>query len=411
MTEQQTDEEFLEAVWAAACTWVKHELRTQVIIMDICWSGAPGELEILFSGRRDEAPQALDTVLFSLSDAGFRHHRVMQLTDEITSIFVTREPLPASVAASRDEATRQAIADATGAKGQRQLAVFEAATADVMDLIRDGAISVGMRPWAERPGGVEIVLTEHRDTAASVTVTMGLYNAGYRSHISESGPAGNPRVTVIKMSDLDPEPPIEMVAVEDLHKHLGRLVAFHRGRSYEVLGVGLMADESVERDVVVPAPSFNLLGRPNAPGSTMTIRAFVDDEYPVTDCPVDPAARAELIRKGHHLMPAEVTAGWPGSPDAHLRLARTLDEPTKAVWNAALTRTSDLLAQQKATMTIAPDGVSRLEIVVSGPDDQVDLVAARATWGLQDAGYEHTVRAEGPFVFLIHVTRPAGSKR
>ncbi len=98
----------------------------------------------------------------------------------------------------------------------------------------------------------------------------------------------------------------EMTRTDELERHVGRLVAFARGRWYEVLAVGpVVADE---RSVTVPAPRHGVLQRPVPPGRIMEIKVFAADEFPVRDAPTDPAERAELTSRGHHLVrPPEKT--------------------------------------------------------------------------------------------------------
>lgn len=178
-------------------------------------------------------------------------------------------------------------------------AIWTAATSEVLDLLAGQEISMDAGIPSDQPDHLEILLTLHEAGPALARVLSGLSSAGYGSFVVHAPAGVAPGGVIIIRVDRNKLEPVEMVSGEHLRQHIGRLVAFHRGRWYELLDVGPAPDGEIV--VTVPSPRFNVLQQPVPPGSTTTLTVF-DDEYPVIDAPTEPAAREKLIQNGHHLV-------------------------------------------------------------------------------------------------------------
>lgn len=82
--------------------------------------------------------------------------------------------------------------------------------------------------------------------------------------------------------------PVELAAVGDMERHIGRLVRFYPSTEYRVLGVGPVVGG--EREITIElARTATTPGGDVAPaGTTRTISAYADERFPVRDDPENP---------------------------------------------------------------------------------------------------------------------------
>lgn len=163
-----------------------------------------------------------------------------------------------------------------------------------------GKVIVGTND--EHPGRVEVI-TDDLDMMSAVSIALSNAGYGYQSEsvvepVLRCRWLVGPRSTALRP---------EQVEALDLGEHVGRLVALHRGRLYEILAVGparggIPGDRVVP--VTVPAARTTLLGHPIPVGheQVMQVQEW-EGPFPVVDAPADPRRRAGMILQGHRLRP------------------------------------------------------------------------------------------------------------